>query len=227
MSTSHAACRSILTIVMAFAFLFSALTQLKAQEEKPDAAVAPLAALGAISQGEKTIIFNRLQAELSKHYKLVPQEDYFLAEERAFAELEADQCTEEQCIRKIQEILQVERLFVLQVIREQPYTQLSLNLVREGEKIVREVTCDSCSLFDLNDLLPALVAEIVGAEERPVARPRGGAGILTLFGLLRSETPWKSTGTRPRSPITAPIPCPPARTRWRYCGTVTTPSRGR
>ena len=81
--------------------LVAAAAPAYAQAEKPDAALTPVAALGDISEVEKAIIFNGLQSSLTKFYKLVSQEDYARAEEAAFAELELEQCTEEQCIRKI------------------------------------------------------------------------------------------------------------------------------
>ena len=80
-----------------------------AQEDKPAAAVAPVSALGDVSEGEKGILVNSLQSSLSKSYSLVSPEDYQKAETRAFEELDLAQCTEAQCIRKIQELLQVDR----------------------------------------------------------------------------------------------------------------------
>ena len=95
-----------------------------AQSSLPDAAVAPLSILGKISDGEKGIIYNGLLTTLSKSYNLVSQTNYAKAEQSAFEQLDLEQCTEEQCIRKIQEILQIDRLFVLQIFREKGFTQI-------------------------------------------------------------------------------------------------------
>ena len=111
-------------LVLAWTMLFSPLVVF-AQEEKPDAAVTPVSAMGEITEGERGIIFNTLQSNLSKNYQIISQEDYARAEEKAFEELDAEQCTAEQCIRKIQDILQVDRLFVLQIIREEGYSRYS------------------------------------------------------------------------------------------------------
>lgn len=145
---------------------------LQAQSDKNDAAVTPVSVLGEVSEGEKRIIFVRLQAELSKHYTLISQQEYREAENIAFERLEADQCTEEQCIRIIQEILQVDRLFALQLIREDRYTQVSLTLVRGKDKIIREETCEDCTIPQLNSRVESLVAQIFRADSSPApAKP--------------------------------------------------------
>ena len=135
-----------------------------AQPARPDAAVGRVAALGEISEREKRFILTSLQAGLSRSYTVVSQQDFDRAEELAFAELAADQCTEDQCIRKIQELLQVERLFVLQVIREGEYTQVSLTLARGTEKIVRARRCKSCDIGRRDDAVAGLVQEVRAAD---------------------------------------------------------------
>ena len=52
-----------------------------------------------------------------------------------FEEIELEECTEDQCIMMIQEMLQVENVFHLQVIGEGSDTQLSLGWSEEsGQK---------------------------------------------------------------------------------------------
>jgi formylglycine-generating enzyme required for sulfatase activity len=138
--------------------------------ERADAALTPVGTLGEFNETEKRIIFFRIQTELSKHYRLVPQEEYAKAEDRAFRELEVSKCTEEQCIRKIQELLQVERLFALQLLRERSFTQVVLTLVRPGDKIVRDDSCEGCPIGQLYAKVAALVEQIVAAD-RGVAPP--------------------------------------------------------
>lgn len=153
-----------------------------AQAEKPDAAVAPLGVIGEIGEGEKNIIFNTLLSLLSSDYQLVSREEYTRAEERAFEELEDEQCTAEQCIRKIQEILQVDRLFVLQVIREQNYTQISLTLARADDKIVKASTCEQCSITQLNKAVEGIYGAILAIDleraspEQPALEPLEESG---------------------------------------------------
>ena len=155
---------------VAFAALLAAFSgTAQAQSEKPDAAVTPVAAIGEISDAKRGIIFNRLQTVLSRYFKLVSQAEYAAAEEAAFEQLEAEECTEEQCIRAIQDILQVETLFVLQIIREGDFTQLTLNMVRESDKVVLDDTCEGCTISELHAKVEALVVQMVAGE--PAAPP--------------------------------------------------------
>ena len=54
------------------------------------------------------IITNKFIDDLSSDYDLVSQEEYEKAEEQAFQELDYEECTEDQCIMLIQEMLQVD-----------------------------------------------------------------------------------------------------------------------
>ena len=175
--------------------LVAAAGSASAQAEKPEAALTPVATLGEIPGGERTIIFNGLQSSLTKFYQLVPQETYAQAEARAFAELELEQCTEEQCIRKIQELLQVERLFNLQIIREQQITQMSLTLVREEDRIVRNDTCVNCGVIDLFKRVQALVIAITEADRGEEAAPRALRADLPKGYLTVAEAPAGSNVT--------------------------------
>ena len=144
-----------------------------AQSEKQDAAVSPVVTLGEISEAEKVLLFNGLQSGLSRSYKLISQSKFQRAQEKAFQELDLAQCTEEQCIRKIQEILQVERLFILQAVRLEDLTQLSLTVARLDDRIVRTAACQSCGIVDLVNKVEGLVQAVrladVGQEQAPAA----------------------------------------------------------
>ena len=135
-----------------------------AQAEKRDAAVTPIAAIGEISDAEKSIIYTQLESVLSQYYRLISRAQYAEAEELAFEQLEAEECTEEQCIRAIQDILQVERLFALQIVREGEFSQISLTLVRQDDKIVRNTVCDDCSISELHQQVEDLVILVAQAD---------------------------------------------------------------
>ena len=87
-----------------------------------------------ITDSQKQIIQNTLGQELTKYFRLVPQDKFEEAQEKAFEELEFEECTEDQCIMIIQEILQVENVFKLQIVEEKWDTQLSLTWVGLDEK---------------------------------------------------------------------------------------------
>ena len=133
-------------------------------QELPVAALARISALGKISEVQKRIIFTRVESKLSLTYDLVSQEQYARAEEAAFESLDLAQCTEEQCIRKIQEILQVDRLFVLHILSEEGLTQLSLNLIREDSKVVVEAICENCPTVQLYGKIDKLMEQLIAKD---------------------------------------------------------------
>ena len=87
-----------------------------AQDRKPPALIGPLGTIGTFTEVQKQIIFNHLQAKLSERFELVSQRRFEEAQNMAFEELDFDQCTEENCIRFIQDTLQVESFFSLQLV---------------------------------------------------------------------------------------------------------------
>ena len=155
--------RSYVAFFLANLLIFPPFGFLHAQE-KPQAALGRISVLGKITEIQKRIIFTRVESRLSKVYDLISQEQYARAEEAAFKSLDLAQCTEEQCIRKIQEILQVDRLFVLQIIREEEFTQLSLNLIREDSKRVVERICEKCSIGQLYNLIDEVAKQLIAVD---------------------------------------------------------------
>jgi len=93
------------------------ISNLTFAQEKQTAALAPMGALGELNEIEKRIIFNSLQESLSKYYTLTSQKMYEKAEEEAFQVMDSDECTEEQCIAIIQELLQVEYFFMFEILK--------------------------------------------------------------------------------------------------------------
>jgi hypothetical protein len=140
------------------------LPALAGAQEKPLAAVGRVSVIGEIGEAEKQIIGNRLSGQLSLRYDLISPQEYQQAEDEAFATLEAEQCTEENCVRKIQEFLQVERVFILQIVREANLTQLSLTLFKGDSRRVAEDSCTDCAIADLYPRVDALVAQIVKGD---------------------------------------------------------------
>ena len=166
-------------------------TSLFAQQDKKDAALAPVGALGKVSKGEIKILLNQMESELSKNYALISQQEFIRAQLRVFEELEAEECTEEACIRKIQELLQVDRLFSLQIIREGKLAQITLTLSREDDKIVRTAKCVECDIIQLNEQVSKLVGAVVIADLGAEAAKGGEVGQL-LSGIIAREKELKS-----------------------------------
>ena len=131
------------------------------QSERPETIVIPVGTLGDISDSRKQIIQNTLGQELTKYFRLVPQDKFEEAQEKAFEELEFEECTEDRCIMMIQEILQVENVFSLQIVEEKGDTQLSLTWVGLDEKKIATDYCKGCGTFELNTKISTLVNNLV------------------------------------------------------------------
>ena len=146
-------------------------------QEKPTAALAPMGALGELDEIEKRIFFNSLQESLSKYYTLTSQKMYEKAEEEAFQVMDADECTEDQCIAIIQELLQVEYFFMFEILQSGNFQQMKITRVDiDGNRDVRTTTCEDCNISKTNskvdDLAKSLFIEFEIQKEN-VAVIRG------------------------------------------------------
>ena len=86
------------------------------QSERPETIIVPVSSMGDVSDTRKQILHNTLTDELKKHFRIVPQEKYEQVLEQVFEELEYEECSEDTCIMMVQEMLQVENVFNLQVL---------------------------------------------------------------------------------------------------------------
>jgi len=167
-------------LLLSWLLLVSGTASLSAQEP---AALSPMGVLGNFSESEKQIIFNSLKESLSIHYALASQKSFEQAQEQAFDELEAEECTENQCFALIQQILQVENLFIFNMTREGTYTQLTLTRVNlDNQRTVRTALCQDCNLGELNSKIAGLVQGIAGnvapiLSAAPVKRGKGSVFI--------------------------------------------------
>jgi hypothetical protein len=125
-----------------------------------------MGALGDISEMQKQIIFNSLQESLSTQYVLASQKAFEAAQTQAFDELEYDECTEDQCFALIQQILQVDNLFLFNMTREGNFTQLSLTRVDlDSQRLVRTSSCVECNIEQLNNNVNELVLKIFDEDQ--------------------------------------------------------------
>ena len=155
--------------VKAFAitiFFFIQILDTAYAQEKQKACLAPMGALGDISEMQKQIIFNSLQESLSTRYVLASQKAFEAAQTQAFDELEYDECTEDQCFALIQQILQVDNLFLFNMTREGNFTQLSLTRVDlDSQRLVRTSSCVECNIEQLNNNVNELVLKIFEEDQ--------------------------------------------------------------
>ena len=132
------------------------------QSERPETIIIPVSGIGDVSNTRKIILQNTLEEQLKEHFMLISQERFEEVREKVFEELEYEECTEDRCIMMIQEMLQVENVFHLQVIGEGSNTQLSLSWrTLEEKKKVNDI-CMGCGTFQLNDKVRGLVEKLVG-----------------------------------------------------------------
>ena len=151
--------KHLLIILISFLLLSSPVI---GQSERPETIIVPVSSMGDVSDTRKQILQNTLEDELKTHFRLVPQEKYEEVLEKGFEELEYEECTEDQCIMRVQEMLQVENVFHLQVIGEGDDTQLSLGWRTLDEKRKETDVCLGCGTFQLNDKVRGLVGKLVG-----------------------------------------------------------------
>ena len=140
------------------------------QSERPETIIIPVSSVGDVSNTRKIILQNTLEEQLKEHFMLISQERFEEVREKVFEELEYEECTEDRCIMMIQEMLQVENVFHLQVIGEGSNTQLSLSWrTLEEKKKVNDI-CMGCGTFQLNDKVMGLVEKLVGSQviEKPI-----------------------------------------------------------
>ncbi len=157
--------RFVKAVTISILFFIQILGTAYAQE-KQKACLAPMGALGDISEMQKQIIFNSLQESLSTQYVLASQKAFEAAQTQAFDELEYDECTEDQCFALIQQILQVDNLFLFNMTREGNFTQLSLTRVDlDSQRLVRTANCEDCNIKQLNNSVDELVLKIFDEDQ--------------------------------------------------------------
>ena len=132
------------------------------QSERPETIIIPVSSLGNVPEVRKQILQNTLTDELKKYFRIVPQEKYEQVLEQVFEELEYEECSEDTCIMMVQEMLQVENVFNLQVLVEGKDTQLNLTWRTLDEKKNETDVCLGCGTFQLNDKVRGLVEKLVG-----------------------------------------------------------------
>jgi len=142
--------------------LFLLSSPLFGQSERPETIIVPVSSLGDVSEVRKQILQNTLTDELKKYFRIVPQEKYEQVLEQVFAELEYEECSEDTCIMRVQEMLQVENVFNLQIISEGKDSQLNLKWTTLDEKKNVEDYCEGCGTAELREKILSLVSKLMG-----------------------------------------------------------------
>ena len=152
--------RVILTTIVSLLLL--SLPTFGLSQERPETIVIPVSSLGEVSEVRKQILQNTLTDELKEHFRIVPQEKYEQVLEKVFQELEYEECSEDVGIMRVQEMLQVENVFHLQVLGDGQDIQLSLNWRTLDEKRNETDICSECGTIELSGIVMGLVGRLVG-----------------------------------------------------------------
>ena len=131
------------------------------QTERPQTIIVPTGSLGEISEVRKKILEKTLESKLDDYFAIVPKDLFEEAQEQVFQEMESDECTEEQCIMMIREILQVENSFQLVLMVDEGDTQISLTWNDLDKKRVEEEYCEGCKTKELRQMIEGLVEKLV------------------------------------------------------------------
>ena len=151
-----------LLIILSFLLLSSPVI---GQSERPETIIVPVSSMGNVSDTRKQILHNTLTNELKKYFRIVPQEKYEQVLEQVFEELEYEECSEDTCIMRVQEMLQVENVFNLQIIGEGKDSQLNLKWITLDEKKNEENYCEECGTRELRKMIGVLVEKLVEEKE--------------------------------------------------------------
>ena len=148
-----------LLIILSFLLLSSPVI---GQSGKPQTIIVPTGSLGDISEVRKKMLEKTLESKLDDYFDIVPKELFEEAQEQAFQEMDSDECTEEQCIMMIREILQVENSFQMVLMEEEGDTQISITWNDLDKKRVEEEYCEGCKTKQLRKMIEGLVEKLVG-----------------------------------------------------------------
>ena len=111
------------------------------------------------------ILEKTLESKLDDYFAIVPKELFEEAQEQAFQEMDADECTEDQCILMIKEILQIENAFKMDLMSEDGDTHISITWNDLNQKRVEEEYCEGCKTKELRNMIGGLVEKLVGVKD--------------------------------------------------------------
>ena len=84
--------RILLSVFLSFLFFFFPVF---GQPDKPQTIIVPTGSLGDISEVRKRMLEKTLESKLDDFFSIVPKELFQKAQEKAFQELEYEECTED------------------------------------------------------------------------------------------------------------------------------------
>ena len=160
--------------------------------EKPKTIIVPTGSLGDISKVQKNMLEKTLESSLDDYFDIVPKDLFEQAQEKAFEELDYDECTEDQCVLMIKEFLQVENSFQLFLMEEDGVTQISLTWNDLDKKIVKEHYCEGCKTLQIKEIVGSLTENLIKENKNLFIKKRDE--ILQNNDLNKSERVYVTVG---------------------------------
>ena len=148
-------------------FLLSLLSisSLLFAQEKSEALIIKTGSIGKIQKSRVLILEKAFESKLDEYFSIVTKELFEEAKDQAWKELEYDECTDDKCVVKIQEILQVENAFKMELTIEEGDTHVSLTWNNQENKRVEENFCVDCNTKQLRKMIGGLVDKLVGVKK--------------------------------------------------------------
>ena len=113
--------------------------------------------IGSFKNNNLTILHNILEYEVGKYCSIVSNERLNLAIDEAFETMNYNECTEDQCIMIIQEMLQVENVFQMILIEEEDTIQLNIKLRTLDESFTENYMCNQCKVHKLRAKIISII----------------------------------------------------------------------
>ena len=145
-------------IILSFLLL---IPPLFGQSGKPQTIIVPTGSLGEMSEARIKILEKTLESKLDDHFAIDTKELFEEAQEQAFQEMDSDECTEDQCILMIKEILQIENAFKMDLIIDEGDTQISITWNDLDQKRVEDVYYEGCKTQGIRLMYGCLVEKLV------------------------------------------------------------------
>ena len=147
--------------------LFSLLGFLLQVQAKENAALMLPQFPKGISKQDQQILILNLEQELSTRFNLLSKEVVNESFRKAIASLPGDECTEDNCILKMQEDLKINLIFNFGILKSDLVTVMTLRLTDGAKKLVRtEVCAPPCDLENQIDLQKNIVQSLLSQRDQ-------------------------------------------------------------
>ena len=145
-------------------FYLLTTTSLFPQQQRENAALFLPRSMSGLQGDEAQILISTLEEELSTRFNLIARSAVNRAFKQAVSSLPQEQCTEENCLLRMQEILEVNLIFTFGVLKSDMTTLLTLQLQEGPQKVVKNEICNSpCNtpilISGVKDLVQRLLSE--------------------------------------------------------------------